>query len=412
MRREAEAEGTIADAEPRATEAGIAPRERPATYGPGVMLGGGGARAAYQVGVLSHIGRRLPELDLPILTGVSAGAINVGFLAARPGSLREAAEALKRRWCTLTTEEVFRSDPWSLLRIAARWAASLLSGGIRLTPGARGLVETEPLRRFLQRSIDPGGIAANLHAGRLRAVALSALSYQTGRTVTFVQGRAPIRMWESVPHRSVHARIAVDHIMASAAIPILFPAVKVGQQYYGDGSFRYTAPLAPAIHLGADRVLAVSARYRQSPLEARRPDTLGYPPPAQILGLIFNSVFLDTVDTDAAHLERINGLLARLPEEERAASPLRHVDLLVLKPSRDIGLLAGEFEGRLPRTLRFFVRGLGTPRTRTGDFLSYLLFESAYISRLIELGERDAEEQWPRIATFFEGARRRRPAVG
>lgn len=404
MRREAER--PIADAGPPAAQAAAAASGRRTTYGPGIMLGGGGARAAYQVGVLAHIGQRQPELELPILTGVSAGAINAGFLAAHPGRLSEAAEALKRRWCSLTTEEVFRSDPWSLLRIAARWAAALLSGGVRLTPRAQGLVDTEPLRRFLQRSVDPGGIAANLRAGRLRAIALSALSYQTGRTVTFVQAGSPVRMWESVPHRSVRARITVDHIMASAAIPILFPAVKLGQQYYGDGSFRYTAPLSPAIHLGADRVLAVSARYGQSPVEARRPDTLGYPPPAQILGLIFNSVFLDTVDTDAAHLERINALLARLPEEERASLPFRHVDLLVLKPSRDIGLLAGEFEGRLPRTLRFFVRGLGTPQTRTGDFLSYMLFESAYITRLIQLGERDAEEQWPRIAAFFEGAER------
>lgn len=378
----------------------------------GLMLGGGGARAAYQTGILSHIGHREPELEIPVLTGVSAGAINVGFLASHRGSFGEATEALKRRWTSLTTEEVFRSDPWSLLRIAIRWAGSLLSGGARITPQARGLVDTEPLRAFLRRSMDASGIAANLRAGRLEAVALSALSYQTGRTVTFVQGRRPVPAWESVQHRSVRARLSIDHVMASAAIPILFPAVKVGQQFYGDGSFRYTSPLAPAIHLGAERILAVSARYGQTRSEARQPDTLGYPPPAQILGLIFNSVFLDTLDADAARLQRINTLLARISEQEREELGLRPVDLLVLRPSQDIGQLAGEYEGRLPRTLRFFVRGLGTPETRTGDFLSYLLFESAYISRLIRLGENDAEENWERIQPFLAAGAGRAARAG
>lgn len=378
--------------------------------GTGLMLGGGGARAAYQAGILSHIGRRRPELRLPILTGVSAGAINVGFLASHRGSFGEATAGLRRRWLSLTTEEVFRSDPWSLLRIAARWGVVLLSGGAGVAPRGRALVETDPLRDFLRRGIDPAGIGANLRDGRLEAVALSALSYQTGRTVTFVQGRRPIRTWESVHHRAIRARLTIDHVMASSAIPLLFPAVKLGQQYYGDGSFRYAAPLAPAIHLGADRVLAVSARYGQSRSEARQPDTLGYPPPAQILGLIFNSVFLDTLDADAYNLRRINRLLARIPPEERAGLDLQHVDLLVLRPSKDIGLMASAYEGRLPRTLRFFVRGLGTPETRTGDFLSYMLFESAFITRLIELGENDAEEQWSRIATFLEEAEERAQA--
>ncbi|HZD03572.1 MAG TPA: patatin-like phospholipase family protein, partial [Longimicrobiales bacterium] len=263
-----------------------------------------------------------------------------------------------------------------------------------------------------RRNMETAGIGVNLRRGRLEAVALSALSYQTGRTVTFVQGRTRVQPWESIQHRSVRAHITIEHVMASSAIPLLFPAVRLGQQYYGDGSFRYVAPLSPAIHLGADRILAISARYGQTRSEARQPDTIGYPPPAQILGLIFNSVFLDTLDADAARLRRVNALLDRIPEEERAELALRHVDLLVLRPSRDIGRLAGEYEGRLPRTLRFFVRGLGTPETRTGDFLSYLLFESAYITRLLELGERDAAEGWPRIEQFLRGGARETSATG
>ena len=368
------------------------------------MLAGGGARAAYQVGILRYIGERIPDLRIRILTGVSAGGINVGFLASHPGDFGEATEALRRRWCSLTTEEVFRSDPWSLLGIAIRWGVALLSGGARLAPRARSLVDTEPLRRFLHRSFDSRIIEEKLADGRLRAVAVSALSYQTGRTVSFVHGELPPSSWHRHMHRAVHVRLSVEHVMASAAIPILFPAVKVGQQYYGDGSFRYMAPLDPAIQLGADRILAISARYPQHEDELRRPEVLGYPPPARILGLLFNSVFLDTLEDDVRRLERVNALLERIPDERRDDLPYRPVDLLTLQPSRDIGRLAAEYEGRLPRTLRFFVRGLGSPATRNADFLSYFLFESAFISRLIELGMKDAAEEWPRIEAWLRSA--------
>lgn len=378
------------------------------------MLSGGGARAAYQVGALAFIGQRLPSLRVPILSGVSAGAINAGFLAAHRGDLRSAAAGLRRKWASLTTEEVFRADPPALAKIGLKWGASLVSGGSRVAPRARGLVDTAPLRDFLGRCVDPTGIEDNVERGRLLALSLSAMSYQTGRTVTFIAGNAPIRLKpDSVHHRAVRARITVDHIMASAAIPILFPAIKIGQQYYGDGSFRYQAPLAPPIQLGADRILAISARYRRTADEARQPDGVGYPPPARILGLLLNSVFLDTLDWDAARLERINQLLAELPEEARQRQKLRHVDLLTLRPSEDIGRIAAQFESRLPRTLRFLVRGLGTPETRSADLLSYLLFESAYIHELAELGWRDTEKQWARVGAFLEGASlpgRRAPA--
>lgn len=366
------------------------------------MLSGGGARAAYQTGVLSGIGKRRPDLRTPLLTGVSAGGLNLGFLAAHRGNFGEATEALKRRWLSLTTEEVFRTDPPSLLRTGARWGLSIVSGGSRLAPLGRSLVDTAPLRQFLRLSIDATGIEDNLERGVYRAVALSALSYQTGRTVTFVQGDVPIRLEPpSVHHRAVRARLTIEHIMASAAIPLLFPAVKIGQQYYGDGSFRSAAPLGPAIQLGADRVFGISARYARSEIEARRPAVLGYPPPARVLGILLNSVFLDTLDWDAATVERINGLIDQLPEETRPVQGLRHVDLYIQRPSQDIGRIAASFEVRLPRALRFLVRGLGTSEGKSSDFISYLLFESAYISTLIELGEQDVGRNWDRISAFL-----------
>jgi NTE family protein len=367
-----------------------------------VLLAGGGARAAYQVGVLSHIGQRMPELDLHILTGVSAGAINTGFLAAHRGSFRSGAEGLRRKWASLTTEEVFRADPPSLARIGVQWGASLVSGGSRLAPRVHSLVDTAPLRDFLNRHVSPSGIEANLRDGQLKAIAISAVSYQTGRTVSFIAGSTPIRpSHENARHRTIRAGIGVDHIMASAAIPLLFPAVKVGQQYYGDGSFRHSAPLSPAIQLGADRILAISARFPRTFSEPRSVDGVGYPPPARIIGLLLNSAFLDTLEWDAARLERVNRLLKGLAEDAPERQGLRHIDLLVVRPSEDIGRIAAEYERRLPRLLRFLVRGLGTPRTRSADFLSYLLFESAYITRLVELGQRDAESAWPRLYPFL-----------
>ncbi len=365
-------------------------------------LSGGGARAAYQTGVLCHIAERLPDLRVPILTGVSAGGINLGFLASYRGSFREATRALRRRWLSLTTEEVFETNPSSLFRGGVRVGASLLTGGSSLGPRFRSLVDTSPLRAFIERSLAVGAIDERLTAGELEAVGLTALSYQTGRTVLFVQGDTPIRTTPaSAHHRVVRARITVEHILASAAIPILFPAVKIGQQFYGDGSFRSTAPLGPAIQLGANRIFAISARYRRSDAEAREPDALGYPPPARVLGLLLNSVFLDTLDWDAATLRRINRLVDRCAPEVRDEQGLRHVDLLIQRPSRDIGKLAGQFEMQLPRGLRFLVRGLGSTETKSADFLSYLLFESAYIRELVELGEADAAANWDRIAPFF-----------
>lgn len=366
------------------------------------MLSGGGARAAYQTGVLCHIGRRCPRLHVPILSGVSAGAINTGFLASYRGSFGEATKALRRRWLSLSSEEVFKANPSSLFFNGLRVGTALIGGGSRLAPKIRSLIDTSPLHEFLSRSMAPGAIRERLESGDLEAVALTTVSYQTGRSVLFVEGTAVMRTApSSAHHRVVRATLTVDHIMASAAIPLLFPAIKIGQQYYGDGSFRSTAPLGPAIELGANRILAISARYRRSEPEARQPEHVGYPPAARVLGILLNSAFLDTLDWDAANLRRINRLLEGLTPEARAGEGLRHVDLLIQRPSRDIGLIATGFEERLPRAMRFLVRGLGSSETRSADLLSYLLFDSAYITELIELGETDAENNWQQIETFL-----------
>lgn len=359
-----------------------------------LVLSGGGARAAYQVGLLRHLARRMPELRPQILTGVSAGAINASMLAAHPGGIADAVDALSDLWQNLRSEHVFRAGGGSLLRNVASWGLRLVSGGTRLGPQVRGLVDTAPLGLLLRRVLDVApsgeltGIRRNLEDGRLRAVAMTTLNYTTGQTFTWVQGRN-IESWERSNRRSVETRLTVDHILASASLPLFFPAVQLGRDWHGDGGVRLSAPLSPALHLGARRILAVSTRYRRTAEEEERPETTGYPPPAQILGHLMKAIFLDVLDQDVARLERFNDLLCQMPEEQRG--PLRPIEILALRPSEDLGSLAADYEPELPGTFRFLTRSLGTRETRSPDFLSLLLFQPDYLRRLIEIGEADAE---------------------
>ena len=367
-----------------------------------VVLSGGGARGAYQVGVLRWIASQYPDLTIPILTGVSAGAINAAYLAGRPEPLSEALDMLSDLWGDLSTEDILQADLLSLLRNAVRVGLNLVSGGSRFAPPVRGLVDTAPLERTLKAVLSPERIAANISAGRLKAVAVSATSYATGRTVSFVQAAEGARMWERSRSQSVATRVSVDHVMASSAIPLFFPARSVDGEWFGDGSLRQGSPLSPAVFLGADRILAVSSRYGSAVDERSDARADAYPPAAQILGLMLNSIFLDNLDVDAEHLERINNIVARVPNEKLWLLPERNVRFLIIRPSADLGRMAARHESSLPSALRYMIRGLGTGRVASPDLLSYLMFEGEYLQELIRLGERDAERNWLRIRKFIE----------
>lgn len=367
-----------------------------------IVLGGGGARAAYQAGFLRGLGGQWPELRFPIVTGISAGAINAAFLASHREPLGTAARDLAELWSRLTLDQVFRVDARGLGRNLLSWATRLISGGSALAPRVRGLVDTAPLDAFLRRALrsaggEISGIGENLDRGHLKAFALTTLEYATGRTVTWVEGR-DVATWERPNRRSRKTRITVDHVMASAALPLVFPAVEIAGSWYGDGGIRLLAPLSPALHLGASRVLTLSTRYPRSFEEAESPAVTGYPPPAQVLGNLLNAVFLDVVDQDAARLERLNLLLRELPEEKRHG--LKLLDLVVIRPSQDLGRLASGYEVELPRAFRFLTRSLGTRETKSPDFLSLLMFQGDYLRRLIEIGEADAEARREEIAAL------------
>ena len=383
------------------------PAPTPVTSDLGMVLGGGGARGAYQVGVLRGIAAMYPELHVPILVGVSAGAVNATHLAAHRGTFAEAMEALVQHWLSLTPEQVFRVDASSLASNVMRTGFRLMAGGQAHPEHFQGMMDTAPLRSFFERVLERDsdgtlpGITHNLARGQLRAIALCATSYTTSQSVTWVQGR-DIDTWERPQRRSEHARLTVDHVMASTALPLLFPATRVDNEWFGDGGIRLTAPLSPALHLGASRIITIATRYDRDGEEAARPQVVGYPPPAQVLGVLYNAVFLDLIDQDVMRMQWTNRLVERLPVGQRHG--LRVVDVLVLRPSRDLARLAGAYEPRLPRVFRFLTRGLGTKQTESPDVLSLVMFQEDYLRRLIELGEEDAFNQRDRIAAFLERA--------
>ncbi len=365
-----------------------------------LVLAGGGARAAYEVGVLSAIAERAPGLEFPILTGVSAGAINAVYLAAQTGTLSVALAALRDHWSHLTVDRVYRIQPWRLARVLLRGVTGTLLGTGGDAAVVRGLLDMSPLRDSLAAGLDFNGIDAKVATGRLRAVALSATSYASGGTVTFVHGAPDAPTWKRALRSAVRARITLDHVMASAALPILFPAVRISDAFYGDGSVRQTAPLAPAIHLGARAILVVTQRSEPELADSPATARSQYPTLAEVIGLLLQAIFLDALEADAERIERINQTLARSPAGA-APEGLRPISLLMLRPSQDLGALAGSSGAKLPGPVRWVVRRMGGHRATGVDFLSYLLFEPAYTNALIELGYADGRAQWPRIEPFL-----------
>ncbi len=369
----------------------------------GLVLTGGGARGAYQVGVLRWIARHYPDLQIPIITGVSAGAVNSAKLASHPGTFRQAVDEMTHLWSELAVEHVFRVDAMSLVQRAFHMGARLMSGGLVRGPRPNAFLDTSPLRTLLEESLAPvngelTGIDYNLAKGKLTAVAIITTSYSTGQTVVWLKGNQ-LKPWTRPQRRTEMGPITIDHIMASAALPIFFPAVRIGNEFYGDGGIRLAAPLSPALHLGADRILAISTRYDKTKQESDAAGVVGYPPPAQVLGVLLNAVFLDLIDQDSMRLETVNALVDKIPAESRDG--MRKISFINIRPSQDLGTLARGSEARLPMLFRFMVRGLGTAEQKSPDVLSMLLFEPEYIRKLIALGEADAERRAEELHVFL-----------
>jgi NTE family protein len=370
-----------------------------------LVLSGGGARGAYQVGVLKAIGELAADNQLQnpfgIFCGVSAGAINAAFMGSQCHDFFRGTQKLVDLWASLTSDQIFKTDMISLGKTGLRWMGELSFGGFTSPTEGRALLDTSPLFHLLEKNLDLNQIRENIESQSLHALAISALDYQTSETITFVQGSSELPSWEKTRRRSERTIIEAQHVLASSSIPLLFPSTQVGDRHFGDGCVRNLAPLGPALYLGAQEVLVIGVRMGNEVVAPRTQQTFSSTPSvARVANVILNSVLLDGIEVDVERLQRINEFLRRVPTQHQANLNFRPVNALMISPSRDIGKIAAQMSSQLPRVIRYLLKGLG-PLSEASEIISYLLFEKEFVMSLIEMGYEDALNQKKDILRFL-----------
>jgi NTE family protein len=370
----------------------------------GLVLTGGGARAAYQVGVLQAIAAMLPKRTrspFPVICGTSAGAFNAAVLAISARNFHEGVRRLSAVWENAHANQAYRTDPVGVYGNAGCWLASLLFGSLK-KQGAVSLLDNSPLAQLLEHSLPLQGIQKSIDTGALHALGITAWGYTTGQSVTFYQGADSILPWKRERRIGIAAPIEIEHLLASSAIPLLFPAVRLNREYFGDGSMRQLAPLSPALHLGADRVLVIGVR-KTVETQPERVKVDDYPTLAQIWGHIMGSIFLDSLYVDLERLQRINRTIRMIPDEtlRNHDTPLRQIQSMVISPSVEFNEIAQQHAGTLSRTIRLFYRAIGAMRRDGSSLLSYVLFEEPFCRALIELGYEDTLPRKSEILRFL-----------
>lgn len=395
----------------------------------GLVLTAGGARGAYQAGVLKRIGKiralRGRPLPFPIVAGASAGAINGAALGAYGSDFSEGTVRLARLWSQLGFADVVRTDLLSLGHNGLRLSLDLLLGGLTGAGRVASLVDAAPLRAFLAQQLPMEGISNAIARGHLYALAITATGYHSGKAFTFIQGRAGHPLWNKSRRVALSTTLAIDHVLASAAIPLVFPPVplKLGNAtaYFGDGALRLVTPLSPAIRLGAEKLLAIGVRCKDAAADLVRTElsitepengadtTLRRPPLSQICGVFMNAIFLDHLDADLDHLNRMNDLVAVHQDAGHTAprhardirEPMRVVTPLTISPSEDLAAIASTMTHRMPRVLRYLLDALGKPDAQSADLTSFLLFDANFTRELVAIGYRDASQRIDEIETFL-----------
>ncbi len=365
-----------------------------------LILSGGGARGAYQAGVIKALSeiadKNKIKCPTPIIAGTSAGSINAAFLAAHAEDLKAAGEKICRIWGNLESHQVIRTDTISFTRIGFRLLKELTTGSFVKRKKTLGLLDTSPLRNLLSESIPFQKIQENLDNGCLRALAITATNYANSDRVTFVQGNKDIKPWKKVRRRSEMGTIEASHVMASTAIPIFFPPVQVGGAFYGDGCLRNLTPLSPAIKLGAKNLIVVGVQ-KEIRLQDPSDGTLIMPTLARVVSVVTNAILMDNVYMDIERLSRINETVKVVEPE---ATTFRPINIAHIRPSEDIGKIAFEESEKLPATLKFLIDGLGS-RREAAELISYLMFEGSYCQRLIDMGYKDAFHQEKEICDIL-----------
>ncbi len=394
----------------------------------GLILTAGGARGAYQAGVLKRVGEinRIRHKPSPfkIVTGASAGAINGVAIASGSKDFTAASRSLASLWADIKPEYVFKTDPISLGIHGGQWIRDLSMGGLIGGGGAQSILNASPLRAYLEKNLSFSGISESIDQGYLYAVAISATSYYSGKSFNFIQGQKGHPLWNKSRRTALSVQLNVDHVWASAAIPIIFQPVKIelpsGEFYFGDGGLRLVAPFSPAIRLGADRVFAIGIRSQES-AEARSKRELleitenssgaamkakmKRPPLAQVFGVALNSIFLDHLDTDLEHLKRMNEILycVDVNHPRQLREPMRMITPFAINPSVEFSSVAETYEKKMPKLVRYLMEGLGTSKAQSADLMSYLLFDSEYTQVLLETGYRDADKHIDEIEDLLFG---------
>lgn len=367
-----------------------------------LVLPGGGARGAYQVGVLRAIAeiKRDEGNPFPVICGTSAGAINAAVLASHAHEFSVGIERLEHFWSTMSCARIYRTDAAAVFGSGLRWALSLTFGG-RFPASPRSLLDNRPLADFLERNLHLEGIAEALDREVLRGVAVTASAYSRAAAISFYQGSQDVAPWSRARRHGERARLTAAHLLASAALPLLFPAVRIGYEFYGDGGMRMLAPLSPAIHLGADRLLIITTRDEKPDPAPAAPAP--YPSLGEIGGYLLDTVFMDTLNADLNRLHRINRTLELVPEERQAGSGLKPIDTLVIRPSRDLRRVTEEHAGDIPWAVRLLLRTLGG-WGRDWRMASYLLFEAPYCGELMRLGYEDGLREREALEAFLAPA--------
>ncbi len=365
-----------------------------------LILTGGGARGAYQVGVIQALMEITHQEGIdnpfPILSGASAGAINAAYLAAHAGNMRSASKRLAQMWGNIHSDSVYDIGLGSILKIAVRMVLEVSTGGLLKTRQTRSLLDTTPLRELLTRVIPFKNIEWHVKRKNLHGLSIQAIDYSSGVNFTFFQGDAAIQPWIRSNRKGIRSDITVDHVLASTAIPILFPPIQVGHSYFGDGNLRNYTPLSPSIKMGADKILIIGVRKIKDmdELEINVKPTLG-----RMISVVLNAILLDNIDLDYERLSRVNHTIKKISDKE--SSQLKNVEAMIIQPSEDLAKIAAEEAHHLPKTIRYMIKGLGS-RKEASDLISNILFEPSYTQRIMLLGYSDAMRIKDEIIEFLK----------